>query len=75
MPAEHGATYIPELLDGSLHTPRSTDAYVHVRIPDPPSERGSVTAYLPSGTALIVPVDDVIRLARAGGAKHTRRDP
>ncbi|HEY7135902.1 MAG TPA: hypothetical protein VIB48_12635 [Acidimicrobiia bacterium] len=59
------ATYVPHFLDGSLHTPTGNDAYVHVRVNDPVTHAGPVTVYLSDGTALMVPVRDVVRLAPA----------
>jgi hypothetical protein len=63
--AVEGATFVPRFLDGSLHTPQRDDAYVHVRLPEPPEQAGAVTVYLPDGTALVVSRRDLVRLAAA----------
>jgi hypothetical protein len=58
-------TYIPQFLDGSLHTPTGNDAYVRVRLTARAGPTGMATVYLPDGTALMVPGPDLIRLAPA----------
>lgn len=64
------ATYIPHFLDGSPHTPKRNDAYVHVRVADRFAPTGPVTVYLSDGTALVVPGRDVVRLAPARSETH-----
>jgi hypothetical protein len=64
--------YHPQFLDGSPHTPTSSDAYVHVRVADHPRPTGAVTVYLPDGTSLVVPEHDLIRLAPADVAEIAR---
>jgi hypothetical protein len=59
-------TFIPYFLDGSPHTPSKSDAYIHVRLTGQPQRYGSVTAYLPNGTAMVVDVRDLVRLVPAG---------
>jgi hypothetical protein len=64
--ADEEATYVPRLLDGSLHIPQRDDAYVHVRLTKPVTmQKAAVTAYLPDGTALVVFGRDLVRLAPA----------
>ena len=66
MSYEEHETYIPQFLDGSLHTPSGNDAYVRVRLTERAGPTGSATVYLLDGTALMVPGRDLIRLAPAG---------
>ena len=65
MSSEARETYIPQFLDGSLHTPTGTDAYVRVRLTGRAGPTGVATVYLLDGTALMVPGPDLIRLAPA----------
>jgi hypothetical protein len=60
------AKFIPYFLDGSPHTPNQSDAYIHVRVTGQPQPNGSSTVYLPDGTALVVPVRDLLRLVPTG---------
>ena len=39
-----------------------SDAYVHVRLTGQPQQNGSLTVYLPDGTAIIVRVRDLVHL-------------
>jgi hypothetical protein len=65
MSGERAATYFAYFPDGSPPTPTESDAYVHVRVTEPVQASGSVTVYLPNGTALLVPCRDLVRLAPA----------
>jgi hypothetical protein len=65
MCGEQTATYVACFPDGSLPIPTAYDAYVHVRVTKPVRPTGSVTVYLPNGTALLVPARFLVRLARA----------
>jgi hypothetical protein len=60
-----GCTYFASFPDGSPTDPTENDAYVHVRVSKPVRPTGSVTVYLPNGTALLVPSRDLVRLALA----------
>ena len=66
MSHEARETYIPQFLDGSLHTPTGTDAYPRVRVTGRTGPTGMATVYLLDGTALMVPGPDLIRLSPAG---------
>jgi hypothetical protein len=57
------AAYVPPFLDGTAHTPTCDDASLHVRITDGLEPTGSVTVYLPDGTALVLPGRDLVHLA------------
>lgn len=70
MTAAEGATFVPQFLDGSLHTPQRDDVYVHVRLPEPAPATEAVTVYLPNGTALVVSGRDLLRLAPADDARR-----
>ena len=61
--AVEGVTFVPRFLDGSLHIPERDDAYVHVRLPEPPGPAEMVTVYLADGTALVVSGRDLVLLA------------
>jgi hypothetical protein len=63
--AVEGATFVPRFLDGSPHIPQRDDAYVHVRLPEPPEPAAPVTVYLADGTALVVSGRDLVLLATA----------
>jgi hypothetical protein len=65
MNAVEGATFVPRFLDGSLHIPQRDDAYVRVRLPEPPEPAAAVTVYLADGTALVVSRRDLVLLAAA----------
>jgi hypothetical protein len=64
MSALHGATFVPRFLDGTPNTPRSDDAYVHVRLTDAARPGDALTVYLADGTALAVRRCDLVRLTR-----------
>jgi hypothetical protein len=58
--AATAAAYFP---DGSPPLRTAYDAYVLVRVTKPVRPSGSVTVFLPNGTALLVPARDLVRLA------------
>jgi hypothetical protein len=58
-------TFVPRFLDGSPHVPTGADRYVRVRMSGIPTSADEVTVYLPDGTALLVPVRDLVQLAPA----------
>jgi hypothetical protein len=72
MSGEQAATFFAYFPDGSAPTPSEHDAYVHVRVTQPVRPTGSLTVYLPNGTALLVPCRDLVRLAPA--MPEPRRD-
>jgi hypothetical protein len=68
--AAEEAAFVPRFLDGSLHIPEHGDAYVHVRITEPPRPAEAITVYLSDGTALVVCGRDLLRLAPAHDASE-----
>ena len=52
--------------NGERHTPSSADvAYVRVRVTKEPRSNGSITVFLPNGTALDLSGSDLLRLEPA----------
>ncbi len=70
MTGAHDAAFVPRFLDGSLHVPEQGDAYVHVRLTEPPRPAEPITVYLSDGTALVVCGRDLLRLAPAHDASE-----
>ena len=64
-------SFVAQFSDGSPHTPKDNDAYVLVRVAEPHWPTGSVTVYLPDGTALVVPGKDLLRLIPVGAETPT----
>jgi hypothetical protein len=62
MSGQQAATFFAYFPDGSAPNPSEYDAYVHVRVTQPVRPTGSVTVYLPNGTALLVPCENLVRL-------------
>ena len=60
------AKFIPYSLDGQIHLPSRSDAYVRVRSSGQPERNGSLTVYLPDGTAIIVRRRDLVYLVPEG---------
>lgn len=58
-----GDTFFASFPDGWWPDPNDNDAYVHVRVSKQVRPTGSVTVYLPNGTALLVPSQALVRLA------------
>jgi hypothetical protein len=53
-------------LDGTAHVPGRDEAYVRVRMTEPPGPTSTpMTVYLANGTALVVCARDLVRLAPA----------
>jgi hypothetical protein len=61
-----------EYLDGTVHHLESDDAFVRVRLSEPPGPTtASVTVYLTDGTALVVCARDLVRLTHADAPRRT----
>ena len=53
-----------QFLDGTVHVPRSDDAFVRVRLTEPAGPASApVTVYLADGTALVVCARDLVTAA------------
>jgi hypothetical protein len=58
-----------QCLDGTLHVPERDEAYIRVRLTEPAHAAGTVTVYLPDGTALVVRGRDLVKAASANPAR------